>query len=781
MASIDRVAVLGAGVMGSGIAAHLANAGAKVLLLDVAPAGASGVERNRLGAAALAAMKKGKGGLYVPALARNVSIGNFDDDLPSIGSCDWVIEVVVENMSVKKALFERVAPHLGARAVLSTNTSGLSVREMATALPPEIRRRFLVTHFFNPPRQMRLVEVVPCVDTDPAVLAGMVTFIRRRLGKGVVLAKDTPNFIANRIGVYSMFDGFRHMADLGLAVEDVDAVAGPATARPGSALFRLADLVGLDTLAHIGANSIELLGGDDERQMFAPPDFLRRMVERGLLGKKAKQGFYRRVSVDGGEERYAWDVRREEYVQERRPRFDSVAKALKTEDPAARLRTVLSGTDAAAEFAWRNLRDTLIYSFKRIPEAADDVVAVDAAMRWGFNWELGPFEMMDAIGVAGFVERAAKDGVQVPAALRGVRRFYDVAGGDRTFLDLGGGGYRPAPEPAERIDLGTTRRKGGLVEEGAGASVLSLGDGVFCVEFHTKMNVLDADALAVLVRGVERASGEGAGLVVANQGKVFSAGANLRIIAADIEARAFDRIERLIAAFQRACMALKYAPVPVVAAPHAMALGGGCEICLHADAIVAHAELAMGLVELGVGLLPAGGGTKELALRAIQLADEHRTDVTPFLARSFETIFRARMSASADELREMGLLRRGDSVTIDPDALVRDARLRVLAIGANYRAPPAAGDVRAPGRAGAAALAAALQKEREAGLITEYDECLGNTVASVMTGGDVPAGALVSEEHLLGLEREAFLRCCGEPRTLARIRHMLETGKRLRN
>jgi 3-hydroxyacyl-CoA dehydrogenase len=311
--------------------------------------------------------------------------------------------------------------------------------------------------------------------------------------------------------------------------------------------------------------------------------------------------------------------------------------------------------------------------------------------------------------------------------------------------------------------------------------VLSLGDGIFCVEFHTKMNVLDADALALLERGVRRASDDGVGLVVANQGKVFSAGADLRRIAADIEARAFDRVERLIAAFQRACMALKYAPVPVVAAPHAMALGGGCEICLHADAIVAHAELAMGLVELGVGLLPAGGGTKELALRAIRLADEHGMDVSPFLARSFETIFRARMSGSADELREMGLLRRGDSVTIDPDALVRDARLRVLALAANYRAPPAAGDVRAPGRAGAVALAATLQKEREAGLITEYDEHLGNTVAFVMTGGDVPAGALVTEEHLLALEREAFLTLCGEPRTLARIRHMLETGKRLRN
>ncbi len=794
MRPINRVAVLGAGVMGSGISALLANAGMQVLLLDVVPAEPNEAERkagltardpavrNRLAAAGLEGIRKGKAGLFVPSLAANVTVGNFDDDLPRIRDCDWVIEVVVENLAVKRKLFaERVAPNLGASTVLSSNTSGLSVKDLASALPADVRRRFLVTHFFNPPRMMRLVEVVPCAETDPAIVEGMSRLLSRRLGKGVVRAKDTPNFIANRIGVFSMCNGFRHMEELGLTVEEVDAVSGPATARPGTALYRLADLVGLDTMVHVADNSYDLLPDDEDRESFRVPDLLRQLVARGFLGNKTRQGFYKRQRGPGGDATLVWDPATGDHVPQRKPRLASVAATKGLEDPGARLRAVLASSEPAAEFAWRNLRDTLLYSAKRVPEIADDVVAVDDAMRWGFSWELGPFEMLDAIGVPAFVARAERDGVAIPRQLRGVSRFYAEEGGRRRALDPATKTFRDLPEPPGRIDLVRVRRAGGVVEENAGASLLSLGDGVLCLEFHTKMNAIGNEVLEMIERGVRRTEEEGVGLVVANEGRVFSAGANLAWIASAIQDRAFERIDRLIADFQRAMMAVKYARVPVVAAPHGMALGGGCELCLHATSIVAFAEIAMGLVELGVGLLPAGGGTKEMALRAIRLADEYRTDPAPFVARNFELIATARVSGSADELREMGLLRRGDAVSLDPDSRIHDAKLRVLALAASFRPSSPARDLRAPGRGVAAALSSQLYNLRAGGFVSPYDEKLGRTVASVITGGDVPAGMIVPEEHFLALEREAFLSLCGEPNTLARIQHMLETGKPLRN
>jgi 3-hydroxyacyl-CoA dehydrogenase len=780
--AIERVAVLGAGVMGGGIAAHLANAGFQVLLLDRVPEGATGKERNRLAAAALEGMARGKAGLYVPSFTERISTGNLEDDLQRIGDCDWVIEAVLEDMAVKKRVLTELVPHLGEAAVLSTNTSGLSVEEMAAALPHPVQRRFLATHFFNPPRHMRLVEVVPCASAAPAVVGAMTDLLRRRLGKGVVRAKDTPNFIANRVGVYSMMNAFRHMAALGLGVEEVDAVAGPATARPGSALFRLADLIGLDTLVQVAENSHALLAGDDEREVFAPPEPLRAMVAKGLLGNKARQGFYRSARGDGRDVRLVWNLARGEYEEERRPPLEAIAAARRIEDPGARLRAIFAVSGDPAEFAWRNLRDTLLYAYKRLPEIAEDVVAVDEAMRWGFGWELGPFEMMDAMGVPALVARAERDGVAVPAGLRDVARFHADEGGRRTFLDLASGSYRPVPEVPRHLDLSRARRAGAVVDENASASVLSLGDGVFCFELHTrKLNAMDADAVAMLERALRVAERDGLGLVLANHGRAFSAGADLALLAADVEARAFDRVDRFIAGFQHAMMAVKYAPVPVVAAPHGMALGGGCEIVLHADAVVAHPETYMGLVELRAGLLPAGGGTKELALRAIRLAGEYRTDVGPFLARSFEHVVTARVSGSADEAWQMGFLRAGDSVTFDPDARIHDAKLRVLALAANYRPPARAVGLAAPGRSAAAALAAQLYNQRIGGFITEYDERIGRAVAGVLTGGDVAAGALVTENRLLELEREALLSLCGDPRTLARIRHVLDTGKPLRN
>ncbi len=776
---IEKVAVLGAGVMGSGIAAHLANCGLDVVLLDRVPDGASGADRSGLAVRAIEALAKGRSGLYVPANARRVEPGNFEDDVRRIGECDWVIEVVVEDLAVKHDLLSRrVVPHLRKDAVLSSNTSGLSVRAIASSLSEDVRRRFLVTHFFNPPRLMRLVEVVPCGDTAPEVLAGMSDLVRRRLGKAVVRAKDTPNFIANRIGVFSMCNGFRHAAELGLSIEEADAVAGPPTARPATGLFRLADLVGLDTILHVAENSYANLPGDEARDTFRATGLVEALVRRGLLGDKTKAGFYKRQP---GGAPLVWDPRREDYAPAAgaAPEWASAARKL---DEAGRLRAMLAAReDRTAEFAWRNLRDTLLYAFLRIPEIADDVVAVDEAMRSGFSWELGPFEMLDAIGVQAFTTRVEADGLRVPAELRRVERFYQDGDEGRRFLDLASREYRPVPAPPQRIDLARVRRKGGAVEGNAGASLLDLGDGVLALEFHTKMNAIDASVLEMLQRSVRIAEERGAALVLANEGRAFSAGADLAWVLAVASERAFDRLGRYIDDFQSACMALKYAKVPVVAAPHGMALGGGCELCLHSAAIVAFAETAMGLVETGVGLIPAGGGTKELAVRAILSAAEAGADVTPFLARAFDLVANARRGGSADELRDLGFLRRGDDVAIDPDARIHQAKLRALSLAGCYRPPLPPGDLKAPGRGAAAALQANLYNLRLGGFIGEYDAHVGAALARVLSGGDVPPGAIVSEARFLELEREVFLSLCGEARTFARIRHMLDTGKPLRN
>jgi 3-hydroxyacyl-CoA dehydrogenase len=794
MKRIDQVAVLGAGVMGGTIAAHLANAGARVLLLDVVPKEPTAEERaagltladpavrNRIATAGRAALEKMKPApLFVPGALARIEVGNLEDDLPRLGTCDWVVEVVIENLEIKKRLLDRIAPHLRADAVLSTNTSGLSVNVLAESLPEALRPRFLVTHFFNPPRYMRLVEIVSSRYTDPGVAAAMADFIRVRLGKGIVTGKDTPNFVANRVGVFSLCNAVHHMLALGLSVEEVDAVAGPATARPKSAAFRTADLVGLDTFAHVAKNSYDLLPDDEARETFVLPEFMRQMVARGQLGNKTKGGFYRKTQGEQGSAVLYLDHATGEYVPAKKPKFASVEATKGVDDPAKRLRAVLAGKDEAAELAWRNLRDTLLYAFRRIPEIADDVVNVDAAMRWGFSWELGPFEMLDAIGVAAFVKRCDAEGTAVPERLRGIERFYAEEGATRRHLDLATGAWNEVPRAPDHLDLDVLRKGGGEVERSAGASVLDLGDGVYCLEFHTKMNAIGGDVLAMVHKALRRAEAEGQGLVIANQGQAFSAGANLALLAVAIAEGAWDEVAMTVSAFQKAMMAVKTAKVPVVAAPHGLALGGGCEVCLHATAMNPLAETYMGLVEIGVGLLPAGGGTKELALRSIRLAERYDTDVSPFVFKAFTNVAMAKVGTSADELRDLGYLREGDAVTLSPDRLVFDAKQKVLALAANFRPTRPATGLKAPGRSVAASLASQLWNMRMGGFITEYEEQLGKTIAGVITGGDVPTGTLVSEQDLLDLEREAFLRLCGERKTAERIQHMLKKGKPLRN
>jgi 3-hydroxyacyl-CoA dehydrogenase len=795
MRQINRVAVLGSGVMGATIAAHLANAGLDVLLLDIVPRELTGEEkargftldspevRNRIVNNGLEAVVKMKpAAFYLKDYVRRVETGNFEDDMERLRECDWVVEVVIENMEIKKKLFtEKVVPNLAPGAILSTNTSGLSVNEMATVLPEAVRRNFLVTHFFNPPRYMRLLEVVGCRDTDPALLSEMSDFLARRLGKGIVYAKDTPNFIANRIGVYAIYKSIRHMMDMGMTVEEVDAVAGPATARPKSAAFRTADLVGIDTLMHVGNNSYELLPEDEERDIFKVPEFMAKMVEGGLLGNKTKKGFYRKEKGEGGSKVFYYDYNTGEYLPAQKPRFPSVDAGKQVDDPAQRLKMVLGGNDRASEFAWRNLRDTLIYTVNRIPEIADDIVNVDNAMRWGFNWNLGPFEMLDAIGVASFVERAEKDGAAIPESLRKVERFYRFEGARKQFFDLLSGEYRDVPVSPDQIHLDILKRGGSVVEKNANCSIIDLGDGVFGLEFHSKMNAISGDILAMTHKAVRRAEEEGVGLVVGNQGTNFSVGANLMMLAVAIAEGAYDDVAMAVKAFQKATMALKYSRVPVVAAPFGMTLGGGCEFCLHSDAINAHAETYMGLVEIGVGLLPGGGGTKEMALRAIRLANRYDTDVSPFIFKNFQNIGMAKVSMGAAELSQMGYMDEGDSITMNIDNLIADAKQKVIALSRNYRPGRPEENLKAPGRSVAASIRSQLWNMQMGGFVTPYEAEMGGIIAGVITGGDVPAGTLITEQYLLDLEREGFLKLCSNKKTVERIQHMLKKGKPLRN
>jgi len=795
MRQIKRVGVLGAGVMGATIAAHLANAGLEVLLLDMAPRELTGEEkergltlespavRNRIVNGGLEAVAKIKpAAFYLKDYALRVATGNFEDDMARLKDCDWVVEVVVENMAIKKQLFtEKVVPNLAEGAILSTNTSGLSVNAMAEALPEAVRKNFLVTHFFNPPRYMRLLEVVGCRDTDPALLASMADFLARRLGKGIVYAKDTPNFIANRIGVYAIYKSIEHMLEMGMTVEEVDAVAGPATARPKSAAFRTADLVGIDTLVHVGNNSFALLPDDEERNVFKVPAFMAKMVEGGLLGNKSKKGFYRKEKGENGNKTFYFDYNSGEYLPSARPKFASVEAVKQVDDPARRLKMVVEGSDKAAEFAWRNLRDTLIYTVNRIPEIADDIVNVDNAMRWGFNWEIGPFEMLDALGVAYFVERAGKDGVAVPEILKKVERFYTFEGGRQFFYDLLAGEYRELPVSPDRINLDILKRAGGVVEKNANCSIVDLGDGVFGFEFHSKMNAISGDILAMTHKAVRRAEEEGVGLVIGNQGVNFSVGANLMALAVAIAEGAYEDVDMAVRSFQKATMAVKHARVPVVAAPFGMTLGGGCEFCLHSDAINAHAETYMGLVEIGVGLLPAGGGTKEMAIRAIALAERFETDVSPFIFKNFQNIAMAKVSMGAAELYGMGYMDEGDAITMNSDRLLADAKQKVIALARNYRPGRPEENLKAPGRSVAASIKSQLWNMQMGGFITPYEAEMGGIIAGVITGGDVPAGTLISEQYLLELEREGFLKLCGNKKTAERIQHMLKKGKPLRN
>ena len=803
---IERAVVLGAGTMGARIAAHFTNAGLPCILLDIVPpdlpSGAPASERNRIVRAGLDAARKSRpAAFFVPSFADRIAIGNFEDDLARCAEADWVIEAVAENLEIKRKLLARVAQFRKPGAIVTTNTSGLPIHLIAEGLPEEFQQNWAGTHFFNPPRYMKLVEIIPGPKTQPGVMETLSDFCDRRLGKGVVVAKDTPNFIANRIGTYSMLNALRLMATLGMTVEEVDACTGPAVGWPKSATFRTADIVGLDVLVHVVKNIYENAANDESREAYRVPPVIEGMARRGMLGDKTGKGFYQRVKKDGEGEILALDVNTLEYRPRQKARFASLEMGKTMEDTRERLRAlvgpVLAGqpADKAQKFIWGGLSEMCLYAARRIPEISDSVVDVDRAMRWGFAWEMGPFEIMDAIGVGAFAAQLEKEGRALPPLLSkllasGRKSFYESDRGKTTYFDPASGSAKAVAEPAGIIFLKSLKDAGREIERNAGASLVDLADGVVCSEFHAKMNAIGADLIAMLHKGLKRLETDFDAMVIANQAVNFSAGANLVLMLVAAQEQEWDELQLAVRQFQNVNLAIKYAPKPVVAAPQGLALGGGCEIGLHASRIHAAAEAYIGLVETGVGLIPGGGGTKEMVIRANErAAGGEDLDLFHAMKPIFETVAMAKVGTSAEECREYGFLRREDGVSMNRDRLVADAKETALGmVRAGYRSAAASAaegaattQIRVLGEQFLAGAKLAIHLLVRGGYASEYDAHVARKLANILAGGPLTAPQTVSEQYLLDLEREAFVSLCGEKKTQERIAHTLKTGKPLRN
>jgi 3-hydroxyacyl-CoA dehydrogenase len=804
--SIDQAAVLGAGTMGAHIAAHLANAGIACYLLDMVPTELNAEEqrkgltledvrvRNRIVLAGLEAAKKSRpAAFFTPETARLITVGNFEDNLAWCGQVDWIIEGVVENLEVKRKLLERVEAVRRPGTMVTSNTSGLSIHRIEEGRSEDFQQHWAGAHFFNPPRYMKLVELIAGPKTRPEVLEWLEKICDSRLGKGVVLAKDTPNFIANRIGTFSMLIALRQMQALEMSIEEVDACTGPAVGWPKSATFRTSDIVGLDVLAHVVRNIYENAPDDESREIYRVPPLIEEMMKRGWLGEKTGGGFYRRVKKGGDTEILTLDWQKMEYRQRQAPKFGSIEAGKAIEDTRERLRELTGpalegrGGDKANRFLWINLSEMCLYAARRIPEIADSIVDVDRAMRWGFGWELGPFEMWDAVGVERMASALERERKQVPFLVAQViasprRSFYETEKGSARYFDLASGALEPVLRPDGIIILQSLKDRTGVVEENAGASLIDLGDGVVCCEFHAKMNAIGGDIVAMVHAGIARLETEFEAMILANQAPNFSVGANLMLLLFTAQEGEWDVIHLAVRQFQRVNMAIKYAPRPVVAAPQGMALGGGCEISLHAARIHAAAEAYIGLVETGVGLIPAGGGTKEMLVRANEhAAGGEDLDLFHALKTVFENVAMAKVSTSAEEARSLGYLRRSDLIAMNRDRLVADAKQTALAmVRAGYHRPSPP-HIRVLGEEFLAAAKLAVHMLVGGEYASDYDGVVARKLAYVLAGGAISAPQTVPEQYILDLEREAFVSLCGERKTQERIAHTLRTGKPLRS
>ena len=750
--------------MGSRIAAHFANAGVPALLLDLTTKDAQrGIET---------ATKQNPGAFFTPAATSLVTPGNFDENLSDIQDCDWVIEAVTENLAIKRDLWARVEQHRKAGAILATNTSGIPLRHICDGFPPDFRRNFLGTHFFNPPRYLHLVEVIPGPESDPDLLIDVSTYCDLRLGKGVVLCKDTPNFIGNRIGSFYGSTTYKITIEDDYTIEEVDALTGPLIGLPKSASYRLLDIVGLDIWAHVSNNLYNLVPHDPWRERFLPTPFFSQMLERKWLGEKTGQGFYKRVGP--AKEIYAIDWKTLEYHVASKPKFPSVDLARNIEGVPQRLRSLVAANDRAGNFLWKLFSDVFLYSAAMIPEISDRIVEIDRAMRWGYAHKYGPFELWDALGFEQTCRRIEQEGRALPDNIIRMRRagaesFYKQEGPNTRYFDVVNAGYselepRPGIEP-----LSIHKRSHRTIKSNPGASLINVGDGVLCLEFHSKMNALGEDAVSMLFAALEETERNYDALVIANDGENFSAGANLMLVLLAAQEGDWDELDASVRRFQSASMALKYAAKPVVTAPFSRVLGGACEWVLHSTRSQASAETYMGLVEVGVGLIPAGGGCKEMIMR---LRDPRRV---------FELIGMAKVSTSAEDARDLGLLHKADRISMNPERLLHDAKSLALSLVPSHSPGSPKANIRVSGDAGYAAMKLAAWSMHQAGFISDHDAIIGEKLAYILSGGRGPGEPEVSEQHLLDLEREAFLSLCGMPKTQERIQYMLKNGKPLRN
>jgi 3-hydroxyacyl-CoA dehydrogenase len=809
MNHIHRVAILGAGTMGARIAAHFANAGIPSYLLDIVPPDADVPARNKIAAAGLDAARKSKPAAFMdPSLARLVTVGNFEDDLKKLADVDWIIEAVVENLEIKRSLLRKVEALRKPGTIITTNTSGLPVGKIAEGFSDDFRRAWFGTHFFNPPRYMRLLEVIPTPDADRGAIDAVSRFCDVRLGKGVVIAKDTPNFIGNRIGTFSVLNVMRLMQDMGLTIEEVDALTGQAVGWPKSATFRTIDLVGLDILGHVVGNMTANV--KDERSDLQLPDFFKQMVHNKWLGDKSKGGFYKKVKGgDGQEDRLAIDWKTLEYHPRQKPKFPALDMAKNVEETGTRLRMLLGADgapqkgDKAGAFLWAALSDLWNYAANRVPEISDSIVEIDRAMKLGFSWELGPFELWDAAGVEATVARMKKEGRPVAANAEkllasGQKSWYSddpKAASGRAYFDLASGQQKPVEVPAGVWSVTVVKKSNGVVKKNSGGSLVDLGDGVACIEFHSKMNTLGADILSLITQTL-KPGGPGDNFdafVITNDATNFSVGANLMLLLMSVQEEEWDDVDLAIRQFQGMTQAIKFSPKPVVSAPFGLCLGGGTEISLHAAGRQPHAELYTGLVEVGVGLLPGGGGCKEMLLRAVDAAAAAKSkssgealagsvEMLEAMKKAFEIIATAKVATSAHEARGLGFLSDSDRITMNRERVLSDAKARALELARDgYEPPVLRTDIPAPGESLLAALKMGVHLMRQGDFITDYEVKLGGKIAEVLCGGNVTPGTPVSEQYILDLEREGFKSLCGERKTQERIQYMLKTGKTLRN
>ena len=798
--SIKKVAILGSGIMGSRIACHFANIGVQVLLLDIAPKELNAEEeakglslesplvKNRIVNLAFQQTLKSKpASLYQAGFAANIQLGNFDDNLSNISDADWIMEVVVENLAIKRSLYDRVEQFRKAGTLITSNTSGIPIHLMAEGRSADFQAHFCGTHFFNPPRYLRLLEIIPTPKTDPAVVEFLLAYGETQLGKATVLCKDTPAFIANRIGVYSMMQTMKVVEELGLSVEQVDKLTSKVVGRPKSGTFRLSDVVGLDTTVHVANNLLAALTEDESKSIFELPSMMQKLMDNKWLGDKTGQGFYKKTKDDKGKTVIlSLDLQTFEYRAAQRVSFETLERSKAVDQLADRFALLLAGQDLAGEFYRKTILDGFRYASNRVPEIADDLVKIDQAICAGFGWEMGVFETWDAIGVEKANAMMADLGLSPAPWVKemlalGHSTFYKTEGGKRLYYNLASKSYQVIPGQEKQISLSILKPTN-TVFKNDDAHIIDLGDGIVGLEFHSKMNTMGQGVLEGLAHAIETAEKDFRGLVIGNESnEAFSAGANLGMLYMFGIEKKFDEVNQMIATFQESMMRVRYSSIPVVVAPHTLALGGGCEINLHADKIVAHSELYMGLVEVGVGLIPAGGGTKEMALR---MGDARRAGDVELnrLQQAFMNIATAKVSTSAHEALEMNYLRTQDRIVLNRSQVISEAKKEAILLAeAGYVQKNRRSDVWVEGKQGLALFKAGIQGMLMGRYISEHDALIANKLAFAICGGDLDAPQQVTEQYLLDLEREAFLSLTGEQKTMDRIGSLLSGGKPLRN